>query len=133
MIYALIGQGQQKANITQACRVLSVSRAGYYAAQKRSSAAVICVESVNLKAAFEESEQTSGSRRLITAMQTKGFKIGRYKVRRLMQEAGLKPVWKRKFVSTTDSNHALPVAANILNRQFNPEQPNQAWVSDITY
>ncbi|PHU99511.1 hypothetical protein CSQ88_22120, partial [Iodobacter sp. BJB302] len=103
---------------------------GYYAAQKRSSAAVICVESVNLKAAFEESEQTSGSRRLITAMQTKGFKIGRYKVRRLMQEAGLKPVWKRKFVSTTDSNHALPVAANILNRQFNPEQPNQAWVSD---
>lgn len=61
--------------------------------------------------------------------------IGRYKVRRLslMREAGLKPVWRRKFVNTTDSKHALPVAENLLDRQFNPPQPNQAWTSDITY
>ena len=59
--------------------------------------------------------------------------IGRYKVRRLMREAGLKPVWKRKFVNTTDSKHDLPVAENLLARQFNPAQSNQAWTSDITY
>lgn len=45
----------------------------------------------------------------------------------------MKPVWKRKFVHTTDSKHDLPIAANVLNRQFNPAAPDQAYVSDITY
>jgi transposase InsO family protein len=56
-----------------------------------------------------------------------GINIGRYKVRRLMREAQLKPVWKKKFVNTTDSKHDLPVADNLLNRQFNPSGSNQAW------
>ncbi len=119
--------------MSQACRVLNVSRAGYYAAKKKSMPAAICATSVHLKAAFAESQQTSGSRRLLTKMHQKGIQIGRYKIRRLMREAGLVPVWKRKFVSTTDSKHALPVAENILNRQFNPTQPNVAWTADITY
>ena len=50
-----------------------------------------------------------------------------------MREAGLKPVWKRKFIHTTDSKHGLPIAGNILARQFNPISPNTAYVSDITY
>ena len=50
-----------------------------------------------------------------------------------MRKAALKPVWKRKFVHTTDSKHDLPVAANVLDRQFNPVAPNMAYVSDITY
>jgi hypothetical protein len=50
-----------------------------------------------------------------------------------MRKAALKPVRKRKFVHTTDSKHDLPVAANVLNRQFNPSAPNLAYVSDITY
>jgi transposase InsO family protein len=50
-----------------------------------------------------------------------------------MRKAGLKPVWKPKFVSTTDSKHDLPVAQNLLARHFNPPQVNQAWTSDITY
>jgi putative transposase len=50
-----------------------------------------------------------------------------------MQQASLKPVWKRKFVHTTDSRHALPVAPNVLARQFNPASPNLAYASDITY
>jgi len=59
--------------------------------------------------------------------------MGRYKVRRLMREAGLKPVWKKRFVNATDSKHDLPVAENLLNRQFNPPESNRAWTSDITY
>ena len=66
------------------------------------------------------SHQSYGSRRLVTAMASAGFVIGRYKVRSLMRQQALKPVWKRKFVHTTDSKHDLPVAANVLNRQFNP-------------
>ncbi len=50
-----------------------------------------------------------------------------------MRQADLKPVWKRKFIHTTDSKHNLPIAANILDRQFNPVAPNIAWVGDITY
>lgn len=119
--------------MSQACRVFNVSRAGYYAAKKKTKSTAICTTTVHLKSAFTESQQTFGSRRLLTEMHKKGIQIGRYKVRKLMQSAGLVPVWKRKFVSTTDSKHALPVAENILNRQFNPDKPNVAWTSDITY
>lgn len=79
------------------------------------------------------SHQSYGSRRLVTAMQDQGIQIGRYKVRSLMRKAALKPVWKRKFVNTTENKHGLPVAANVLNRQFNPAAPNTAYVCDITY
>lgn len=119
--------------MTQSCRLLNISRAGYYAAQQRAKQQTICSVSGHLKAAFAESQQTFGSRRLLIEMHKKGIKIGRYKIRGLMREARLVPVWKRKFVSTTDSKHALPVAENILNRQFNPVTANVAWTSDITY
>ena len=133
MIYALVDQWQQKAGVTQACHVLNVSRSGYYAFKLRARSTAICVTSVHLKAAFAASDRSYGSRRLVTALKENQIIIGRYKVRRLMREANIKPVWKRKFINTTDSKHNLPVAENILNRQFNPTQPNQAWTSDITY
>ena len=79
------------------------------------------------------SHQSYGSRRLVTAMSSAGFDIGRYKVRSLMRQPALKPVWKRKFVHATDSKHDCPIAANVLNRQFNPGGPNLAYVSDISY
>jgi transposase InsO family protein len=50
-----------------------------------------------------------------------------------MRANGLRPVWKRKFVHTTDSKHDLPIAPNVLARQFEPDAPNKAWVADITY
>ena len=88
---------------------------------------------VHLKAAFAASQQSYGSRRLVTAMADAGFHIGRSKVSSLMRRAALKPVWTRKFAHTTDSKHNLPIAANVLDRQFNPSAPNRAYVSDITY
>lgn len=133
MIYGFVTQWQKKVSISQICRVLGVSRSGYYAAQQRGKHVVTDAASVHLKAAFQSSQRTYGSRRLMTALRGNGIVLGRYKVRRLMRQAGLKPVWKKKFVSTTDSQHTLPVAENRLKRQFNPAQPNQAWTSDITY
>ena len=70
---------------------------------------------------------------MVTELANRGVNAGRFKVRRLMRQAGLKPVWRRKFVHTTDSKHELPVAANVLARQFNPAAPNKVYVSDITY
>ena len=133
MIYKLVDQWQQKAAVTQACRVLDVSCSGYYAARRRAKTPVVCETTVHIKAAFNASDRSYGSRRLVSSLQSQSIKIGRHKVTRLMREANLKPVWKKKFVNTTDSNHDLPVAQNILNRQFNPAKPNQAWTSDITY
>jgi len=132
MIYSVVTQVQQKA-VSQACRVLQVSRAGYYAARRRTKNPAICAASVQVKAAFVANQSCYGSRRIVDELRDRDIVIGRYKVRRLMREAGLKPVWKKLFVNTTDSKHDLPVADNLLNRQFNPPQPDQAWVSDITY
>lgn len=134
MSYQLIGQLQKKAiPVQHSCRILGVSRSGYYEARRLSAKPVLCKASVHLKAAFTASHQSYGSRRLVTAMAIQGIQIGRHKTRRLMRQAGLKPVWKRKFIHTTNSKHNLPIAANILDRQFNPVAPNIAWVGDITY
>ena len=133
MSYQVVRQLQKHAiPVQHSCRVLNVSRSGDDETQRRPATPVPCKASAHLKAAFMASRQSYGSRRLVTAMANEGFTIGRYKVRSLMRQAALKPVWKRKFVHTTDSKHALPVAANVLNRQFSPMAPDLAYVSDIT-
>ena len=135
MSYQLIGNLQEKAvSVSQACRTLEVSRSGYYAAAKRRrTAPEVCAASVHLKAAFAASGRTYGSRRLRTALRMRGVTLGRHRVRSLMRTNGLRSVWKRKFVHTTDSKHTMPVSPNVLARQFEKALPNQAWVSDITY
>jgi len=135
MSFELVEQLQQKAvPVNQMCRVLGISRSGYYTARKRDQGQpAVCEASVHLKAAFAASGGAYGSRRLRTAVASRGIVIGLYRLRRLMRKHGLRSVWKRKFVHTTDSKHALPISPNVLNRQFNPSRPNQAWVADITY
>ena len=134
MSFELVRQLQEKAvAVGQVCRVLAVSRSGYYAARRRRVKPVVCEVSVKLQAAFAASGRAYGSRRLRTALASRGVAVGRYLVRRLMRQHGLRSTWKRKFVHTTDSKHALPISPNVLNRQFNPTRPNQAWVADITY
>jgi putative transposase len=66
-------------------------------------------------------------------LQARGIRVGKERVRLLMQRNGIKARGKRKFVVTTDSKHDLPIAPNLLNRDFTQEAPNQVWSSDITY
>lgn len=134
MIHCLINELQKKAiPIAQSCRVLAVSRSGFYEARRRAVKPAISKASVYVRAAFMASGQSYGSRRLVAALASQGIQIGRYKVRRLMRQERLKPVWKRKFVHTTDSRHDLPVAPNVLARRFNPIALNVAYASDVTY
>lgn len=134
MSFRLIDELQMKAiSVAQSCRVLGVSRSGFYEAKRRAATLTVCKASVHVRAVFAASYQSYGSRRMVTALLNRGIKAGRFKARRLMRQAGLKPVWKRKFIHTTDSKHDLPIAANVLARQFNPVAPNTAYVSDITY
>ena len=135
MSYQLVEQLHKKAvPVGRLCRVLGVSRSGYYGSRQRAKLAPkACLVSTQLKAEFAASGKVYGSRRLSAVLCAQGLLIGRHRVRRLMREHGLRALWRRKFVHTTDSGHALPVSANVLARRFNPSGPNQAWVSDITY
>ncbi|MBB5510059.1 transposase InsO family protein [Paraburkholderia sp. JPY681] len=134
MIYRVVTHLQQEAvSVSHACRLLQVSRSGYYAHRSAGPSAKRLQEHTHVKAAFAASGASYGSRRVMHALRDQGLRIGRYRVRTVMREAGLRTSWKRKFVSTTDSRHTLPVAPNVLDRQFDVAEPNRAWVSDITY
>ena len=141
MSYQLVESLQKKAcprvAVSQSCRVLEVSRSGYYAnvaAHKQCRAEpLVCAASVHLKAAFVASHKAYGSRRLRSAMAERGQVMGRHRVRTLMRLNGLRPVWRRKCVHTTHSEHTMAVSSNVLNRQFTQALPNQVWVCDITY
>lgn len=135
MIYRCIAQLQQKAHpVARLCQLFEVSRSGFYAARRRvKQPAPACLATTCLQAAFAASGRSYGSRRLHQTLQQQGMTIGRYRIRTLMKRNGLRATWQRKFVHTTDSRHNLPIAENLLQRQFEPAGINQAWVADITY
>lgn len=73
------------------------------------------------------------SPRIRRKLAKQGIHCGKKRVERLMREANIQAIQKRRFKVTTDSKHNLPVAENILNRKFNASSPNMIWASDITY
>jgi transposase InsO family protein len=118
------------------CLIFEVSKSGYYAWLKRPKSQR---EQENeqleqlIKDAFRQSRQTYGSLRITAALKAKGVSCSHNRVARLMGKLHLASKVTRKFKATTNSKHHLPTAANLLNRAFNPKQPNQVWVADITY
>ena len=127
MSFEFARQLHQKAvAVDRICRLLEVSRSDYLAARRRRTVApVVCEASVQLKAASAASECSFGTRRLRMAVASRGVVIGIFRSRRLMRRHGLRSAYKRKFVQTTDSKHALPISPNVLNRQFNPTPQGQ--------
>ena len=118
------------------CHALGVSRAGYYAWRKRApSAAEVRREELTeeVKRIHAQMKGRYGSPRVHAELVARGHECCANFVAKLMREAGIAAKTKRKFRQTTDSNHALPVAENVLDRQFEPGQPNASWVADITY
>ena len=118
------------------CRVLRVSRSGYYAWLKRPPSKRAHEEGrleAEIKAAHERTRRTCGPERLQRDLAAHGVKVGVFRIRRLRKKLGIRCKQVRKFKATTDSKHSLPVAANLLGQQFEVEAPNQVWVSDITY
>lgn len=117
------------------CRVLEVNRSYYYEQIKRpqSVSSEQSLLEARLTTLFFEHRELYGSRRLTKALVAEGFIIGRYRVRRLMKKLNLSVRYPKRFKTTTDSQHPYEVAENILDRQFEPEAPNQVWTTDITY
>jgi transposase InsO family protein len=86
-----------------------------------------------IKAIHAELKGAYGSPRMVRELRSRGFAASKERVERLMREHHIHARHKRRYKMTTDSKHNLPVADNLLNRNFNPIAPNQVWTSDITY
>ena len=122
--------------IAAMCRLLGVSRQGYYAYANRppSQRVLADVELCEaIRAIFAESRETYGSPRMQHELRRRGFRVGKRRVERAMRGMGLRPPASRRRRKTTVRNPAHPVAPNQLARDFTAKRPNERWVTDITY
>ena len=119
------------------CRVLEVSRSGYYRhLRARPSKTRRRVDQIGVEAkrAFEENHGSVGYRKVQKQLVAEGTDCCEETVRKTLTKQGLHATVAKKFVpTTTDSDHDLPIAENVLDRDFTATRPNQKWVSDITY
>lgn len=139
MKYAVMAAHRQEFPVGLMCRVLQVSRSGFYAWVRRGPSARARQEE-KLRAAvrrvFRENHGRYGSPRVWRELRAQGIRASERRVERLMREEGLRARARRRFVGTTDSRHEERVAANELDRRFAVEAaegPDRVWVSDITY
>jgi len=137
--YAFINRHRRVWPISVQCRVLQASVAGYHehfvrrasAAQRRhlSDDALL----VHIKAIHAETYGGYGWPRVWKELLSRGIRVGKDRVQKLMQLHGIRAKGKRRFKVTTDSNHDLPIAPNLLDRQFTVGEPDKVWAGDITY
>jgi putative transposase len=122
------------------CEVLEVSFTGYHqhyvrrqqiAGRRHMTDAALLV---NIRAIHAELRGAYGWPRMWRELRRRGVRVGKERVRLTMQQHGIQARGKRRFrVATTDSNHKLPIAPNLLDRNFTVEKPNRAWTGDVTY
>ena len=118
------------------CRVLSVSRSGYYSWHKRPESHRTSENKEllkQIKLVYETNRQVYGSPRITHELRSKGLSCGENRVARLMRLNAITAKSKRRFKVTTNSKHKLSVAENLVNQNFIAEKPNKLWTSDITY
>lgn len=118
------------------CRLLGVSKSGFYAWRDRPDSARSRDDArlaVDIAAVHKRSRGRYGSPRVHAELCASGVRLGRKRVERLMREQGLRARPRRRFRKTTDSQHADPIAPNLLERNFEATAPNQVWVTDVTY
>lgn len=140
MKYAFIERHLHLWPICVQCRVLRVSISGFHQHRARrrrisqrrhlTDAALLA----HIRAVYAEHGGAYGWPRIWRELIKRSVRVGKQRVQRLMQQHGIRARGKRRFrVTTTDSRHDLPIAPNLLNRNFSPAAPNQAWSGDITY
>lgn len=136
MRYQCIHRRRRYHSIRMMCRLLGVSRSGYYAwfyrgespRVQRDRALQQRIQQVHL-----ESRGVYGARKIHRELRAQGETCGRHKVARLMRSAGLKGCPKRRFRRLPDQPPSHPIAPNVLDQNFHAEGPNERWASDITY
>ena len=136
MKFQLIDKAKNEFPVHRLCGVLGVSQSGYFAWKDRPGSRRQRDDMVllaHVRSAFALSNGTYGSPRMTRELQDNGFAVGRRRTARLMHENGLKARQKRRFKRTTDSDHAWPIAPNIIDQDFTATGPNEKWGVDISY
>lgn len=136
MKYAWMEAHSDRFAISRMCRVLEVSRSGYCQWRVRPPSARSVARSVldvQVAALHTEHKQRYGRPRIVGALRSQGLRVGAEQVRQSLKRQHLKPRYRRPYRVTTDSDHALPVAPNVLGRRFEGWSINEAFVGDITY
>ena len=127
-------QGQWPVRVL--CQTLGVSPAGYYAWRRRPRSAGEQRRDTllgEIRSIHAEVKARYGSPRMAAELNARGLDCSENTVASLMKAHGIRAKRPRRFVRTTDSRHGLPVAENVLDRDFDPTEPNAAWCADITY
>ena len=117
--------------VSSACKCLGVSTSGYYAWRKRQ--ANPAQKYNDLKAVYWQHHARLGAPSLVHDMHDLGYNMSERTIGRMLKKLGLRSRIARKYKHTTDSNHRLPTAPNLLDRQFTVNEPNKIWTTDITY
>ena len=135
MKYEFIRKQRTQLCITRLCRLLGVSRSGYYdwldrPASKRALRHEALTKKI--RSIHTSTRQIYGSPRVHSELLSLGEVVGQNTVALLMRRAGIQARTHRRFIVTTNSRHAHRAAPNRLKRRFNPDQPNQRWVADVT-
>ena len=137
MKYAWIDAHRLEFELMELCGALVVSINGYRAWKRGGSSCRKRLTDAQMLALIQaidkELKGAYGSPRMVRELRDRGFPASKERVERLMRKNGIKARHKRRFKATTDSKHALPVAPNLLDRNFQPAAPNQAWSADLTY
>jgi putative transposase len=118
------------------CRLLGVSRQGYYAYASRPPSARVSSDQelcTQVQQLFEDNDARYGSPRILRALRANGWTVGKRRVERTMRSLGLTPPMRRRHKITTQANGTHPVAPNELARDFTATRPDERWVTDITY
>ena len=137
MKYAWIDGQRHDYGLDEPCSVLDISVSGYRSWKRGGKPNRTRLTDAQMLALIQaihaEFRGIYGSPRMVRELRARGFPASKPRVERLMQENGIRARHKRRYKVTTDSKHNLPIAANLLDRNFNPSAPNQVWTSDITY
>ena len=118
------------------CRLLLVSRSGYYAWKRRPPSVMEQSNrllKIEIKRVFDDEKGRAGGPRIARRLQDEGKPAGRHRIARIMKGNGWRAKAARKYKATTHSKHSLPVVPNLLGQDFSADKPDQKWVSDITY
>jgi putative transposase len=136
VIFSFIEQHRITWPVTVMCDVLDVSPGGFYSWRSRPASEQQLRRDallVEIRAVHAEVKERYGSPRIHAELEAKGVPCCVNTVAKLMHDNDIRAKTARKFRNTTDSNHPLPVADNLLDRQFEAQGPNERWVADITY
>lgn len=135
-MYELVDAEKAQYPIEVLCSALEVSRSGFYAWRRRAPSARSKADArlaAEIAATHQKSRKRYGSPRVHRALAKRGIRVGKKRVERLMRDHGIVARQKRRFRRTTDSNHASPIAPNVVQREFVPKGLNRVWAGDVTY